>query len=378
MIRRRTLLGSALAAGAAALTGGPTPTAGARAAGSPDAAGTGAAARPVGDVPTGRYRLDVHAHTLPPDYRAALLEHGHLTIGGYPTPEWSPERAIDFMDRYGIEAQVLSVSDPGVSFLGGQEAGDLARYCNTYLADLVTREPRRFGALAVLPMPDVPASIAEMEYALDVLRLDGVVLLSAYDGVYLGDPRFEPLMHALAQRNAYVFVHPAAIPSDAKPRLPLPDFLMEFTFDTTRAATLLMAGGTLDRYPGIRFQLAHAGGTLPFLGHRIGVAAETPVGDLWPEGLSRPAPLRAEELLGRFLYDTALSASPAAMTAVREAAGIDRLVFGSDWPFSQLTLSGSGDPAPGLSGVFSAEERLRIERGNVLAQFPRLRQALGG
>lgn len=208
-------------------------------------------------MPSGAYRIDLHAHFLPPEYRASLLSHGYFTIGGYPTPDWSPEAALDFMDRYGIAAQALSISDPGVSFLRGAEARDMARYCNTYAAGLFKSHPTRFGGFAVLPMPDVAASIAELEYALTVLKLDGVVLLSSYDGVYLGDPRFEPLMAALDRHNAYVFVHPASVSRDSKPELPLPDFLYEFTFDTTRAATMLMYTGTMRRYPRIRFQLAH-------------------------------------------------------------------------------------------------------------------------
>ena len=140
---------------------------------------------------------------------------------------------IDFMDRYGIQAQALSVSDPGFEFLTKTEAAEMSRYCNTYTADLFKRHPTRFGGLAVLPMRDTTAALRELEYALDTLHHDWVGLLSAYEGAYLGDPRFEPLM--LAQcRSAYVFVHPAAIPADAKPELPLPDFLEEFTFENPR------------------------------------------------------------------------------------------------------------------------------------------------
>ncbi|MEU5763937.1 amidohydrolase family protein [Nocardia sp. NPDC047648] len=331
-------------------------------------------------APSGTYRIDLHAHFLPPDYRAALLEHGHVTIGGYPTPDWSPEQALAFMDYYGIQAQALSVSDPGVSFLRGKEATDMARYCNTYAAGLLRDHPERFGAFAVLPMPDIPASIAEAAYALDELRLDGVVLLSAYDGVYLGDPRFEPLLIALNQRNAYVFVHPAAIAADAKPKLPLPDFLEEFTFDTTRAATLMMATGMTQRYPNIRFQLAHAGGTLPFLSHRISVASQTVIGELWPEDLPRPSLLDTQRQIGNFYYDTALSGSAAAMASVLAVGKRDHVVFGSDWPFSALTLpqSGTHDPAPGLSDIFDADQRMEVERINPLRQLPRLAAAVGG
>lgn len=321
----------------------------------------------------GNYRIDLHAHFLPPEYRAALISHGYLTIGGYPTPQWSPEAAIDFMDRWGIRAQALSVSDPGVSFLRGREARDMARYCNSYAANLFKREGKRFGAFAVLPMPDIAASVAEATFALDTLHLDGVILLSAYNGVYLGDPRFEPLMAALNARGAYVFVHPASIPDDAKPSLPLPDFLYEFTFDTTRAATYMMTTGVRNRYPNIRFQLAHAGGTLPFLSKRISVVTETPLGK---SAIPKVSLLGAPDLIRSYYYDTALSASAAAMQSVLAVSDRSHIVFGSDWPFSSLTFTGSGDPAPDLSSVFTASQRYEVEHVNPLAQLPRLRAAV--
>ncbi|MET9265348.1 amidohydrolase family protein [Amycolatopsis sp. NPDC004079] len=328
-------------------------------------------------APSGAYRIDLHAHFLPPEYRASLLSHGYFTIGGYPTPEWSPEAALDFMDRYGIAAQALSISDPGVSFLRGTEARDMARYCNTYAASLFKSHPTRFGGFAVLPMPDVAASIAELEYALTVLKLDGVVLLSSYDDVYLGDPRFEPLMAALDRHNAYVFVHPASVSRDSKPELPLPDFLYEFTFDTTRAATMLMYTGTMRRYPRIRFQLAHAGGTIPFLTYRLGVLSKTGAADLFPPGVPRPSAFDVAELVKTFFYDTALSPAATDMRSVLATGQQSRVVFGSDWPFSQLTLTGSGDPQPELDQTFTASDRLEIERANGLRELPRLAQAVG-
>lgn len=299
-----------------------------------------------------------------------------VTIGGYPTPDWSPTAALDFQDRYGIAAQVLSVSDPGVEFLDAADAVAMARYCNEYAAGLFRSHPGRFGGLAVLPMHNVADAIVELTHALDVLHLDGVVLLSAYRGVYLGDPRFEPLMYELNRRSAYVFVHPASIPATAKPGLPLPDFLMEFTFDTTRAAALLMASGTRDRYPNIRFQLAHAGGTLPYLADRIGVVSRTAAGTLVPDGVPAPSLLGIDRLTRGFYYDTALSAATAPMSAVRAITGLDHIVFGSDWPFSALTLSGAGDPQPGLSAVFTDEQRVAIERDNALRELPRLAERM--
>ncbi|MFF2082818.1 amidohydrolase family protein [Nocardia sp. NPDC058176] len=372
-VSRRRMLGGAVAGtlGVAAATALPLGT----------STGVGAAgtARAQYAAPTGTYRIDLHTHVLPPDYRAALLSNGHYTVGGYPTPEWSPESAMQFMDYYGIQAQALSVSDPGVGFLApGKEANDMARYCNEYVAGLTRQYPTRFGSFAVLPMPDIAASVAEAIYALDVLHADGIVLLSAYQGVYLGDPRYEPLMIALNQRNAYVFVHPAGIADDAKPNLPLPDFLIEYTFDTTRAATMMMLTGVTKRYPNIRFQLSHAGGTLPFLSWRVGVASETTVGENWPQGLDKPSLLDAKAQISRFFYDTALSGSSAAMSAVSAVTSRDHIVFGSDWPFSATTLpqSGTNDPAPGLSEIFDAEQRMEVEHHAPLRQLPRLAAAI--
>lgn len=369
--RRGVIRAASVAAGAA--VAGKAILSGATASADPAQADGAAPA----ELPAGNYRIDMHSHFLPPRYRESLLAHGHFFIGGYPLPEWSPEAAIAFMDAWGIQAQVLSVSDPAVAFLRGTEANDLARYCNDYAADLIARQGDRFGAFATLPMPDVLASIRELDHAFDDLGLDGVALLSAYDGVYLGDPRFEPLMAELNRRKAYVFIHPASIPADAKPELPLPDFLAEFTFDTTRAAILLMTTGVLDRYPDIRFQLSHAGGTLPFLAGRLGVVSASPVGEYWPDALPEVSLLHSEELISRFYYDTALSSHPSAMRAVTSVADQSHVVFGSDWPFSQLTFRGSGDPAPRLQETFDTAGRVQVERNNQLRELPGLASRIG-
>ncbi|MGB3771358.1 MAG: amidohydrolase family protein [Rhodococcus sp. (in: high G+C Gram-positive bacteria)] len=323
--------------------------------------------------PVGRDRIDLHAHMIPPAYREAVLQSGLLVPGGLPLPNWSPESALSFMDEFGIAAQVLSVSDPGVRFAKGAEAVRLARYCNEYAAGLVRDNPTRFGSLTTLPLPDVPTSLAEIEHGLDVLQMDGVMLLSSYDGIYLGDPRFEPIMAMLDSKSALVFVHPGELPAASTPPLPLPPFLLEFPFETTRTAVEMILSGTLDRYRNIRFVLAHAGGCLPFLRTRIG-APRAVAPDLIPS----VSLLGVEEALRRFYYDTALSAAASSMRSVLEVTGADHVVFGTDWPFSGLTYSASDtdDPAPGLSEVFDADGRALIERATPLSLLPRLAAAL--
>jgi 6-methylsalicylate decarboxylase len=330
-----------------------------------------ASASPVNGwpAPRGRYRIDVHAHALPPTYRTALVAAGGTDAGGVVTPPWSPEAALDFMDRYGIQAQVLSVSAPGVSFLEGQARINLAATTNDDLRAVVNSRPDRFGALAVLPLPDVAASLSEAVRALDVLKLDGIGVLSNYGGTYLAHPALTPLWDELNKRGAYVFVHPETpLATDRPEQLPLPPALYEFPFDTTRALVGLAYAGVFRRFPNIRWQAAHSGGTLPFLAQRTALAA-TGTGPV----PTTPEQYRAD--LRNLRYDTAISDSRSAQVSLLEVTGIDNVMFGTDWPFAASLFPGTGDPQPALSETYKRNERLQIERANALREFPRLAAA---
>lgn len=304
-------------------------------------------------------RIDAHAHLIPAEYRAELDRLGYA---GYPLPPWSPELMTEFMDRYAIDACLASLSPPGVYFGDAGQARELARMVNEATAALVRSDPARFAGLAALPLPSAEDAVAEIGYALDTLGLDGVALLSNVAGTYLGDPSWDPVFDELDRRGAYVFVHPI----EAATPLPLPEIPMwvqEFPFDTTRAAVNLIYSGTLERCPRIRLQLAHMGGATPFLSHRIAELAgrDSAAGERAPAG--------ALEYLRRLYYDTGLSNNVPALAATRAVVGIDRVVYGSDWPYAVLPEEGS-DPAPDLAAL--GDERAAVDAANVAALVPRL------
>ncbi|WP_147371122.1 amidohydrolase family protein, partial [Meiothermus luteus] len=149
-------------------------------------------------------RLDLHGHLEPPHYTAAVAQ----ALGPAPVPPWTVEEQLEMMARYGITATVVSLPPPGVFLGDGAQARELARATNEFYAALLRQHPRRYAALAALPLPDVEAVLAELAYALDVLGLDGVALFTQVGGRYLGDELFEPLWAELDRRGAYVFVHP--------------------------------------------------------------------------------------------------------------------------------------------------------------------------
>ena len=312
-------------------------------------------------MPIESHRIDVHHHILPPDYVSTLASAGITASGGRPLPAWDVQSTLELMDRHAIATAIISISEPGIYFGTPAFARDLARLCNEFSAQLIHEHPQRFGAFAILPLPDIDAALRELEYAMDILHLDGVVLLSNFEGRYPGDPAFEELFTELNRRNAVVFLHPTVPAINTGLKLDLPPFLVEFVFDTTRAVTNLIYSGTLERFPDIRFILAHAGGTVPYLAYRIAL------GQVMLPG----APQGVLTYLKQLYYDTALSANPYALCSLQELVDASHILFGSDYPFAPEIVTGFTIQGIQNYDGFDEQARKAIERDSALALFPR-------
>jgi predicted TIM-barrel fold metal-dependent hydrolase len=315
-------------------------------------------------------RIDTHFHIVPPFYEEAVIAaHAGPTRGSF--PEWSPERGIAMLDANGIQAAITSVV-PGVHFLPPEKSRAMARRCNEYAAELVARHLGRFGAFGMVPMHRADHAVEEIAYALDVLKLDGLCMFSSYGEQYLGDAVFDPVLDALNKRDAVVFIHPfnsaqqlPGSPKGTEGKLPYPAFMIEYPFDTTRMAAHLMFTGAIERFPRVRFILAHAGGTLPFIAWRLFCCQMvSPRFPKWSEAKIRAA-------LGHFWYDTAMSAGPEMLTCLMSFVGPERVLFGSDWPLV-------GDPGVDqcLKNLSAPEflhvpQRAAIARDNAIKLFPR-------
>jgi 6-methylsalicylate decarboxylase len=307
-------------------------------------------------------RIDVHFHLIPQFYQDAAYAAGAgPAIGRY--PQWSPELALEVMDARGIETALTSLAQPGVQFGDPSKAAALARRCNEFAAELMVRWPSRFGALATVPMFDVGEAVVEIAHAFDVLKHQGVCLFASYGERFLGDPAFDPVLAALDERAAVVFVHPALHPSSRGLALPWPGFMMEYLFDTTRAVVNLVFGGAIVRYPRIRFVLAHAGGLVPYFAWRLSVS---PMIDARLPQMSRA---EVYGRLRRFWYDTALSPSMQTLDCLAEVATPERVVFGSDWPFANARVVAEALKTYEAASV-PPDQRAALDRRNALSLFP--------
>jgi aminocarboxymuconate-semialdehyde decarboxylase len=276
--------------------------------------------------------VDLHHHVIPDFYWEASNEDGNAA-GGITPPRWSLDGAIAYLDEAGIDVAVASISTPGVHFGDDTAARNLAREVNEYLADIKRVRPDRFGAFAVLPLPDVEGSLEQIAYAFDVLELDGVSMLTNAAGSYLGDSRFAPIFTELQRRAAVVFVHPTASPDPIAHTLGLPDSLLDYPVDTSRAIAKLHYSNTFARTPDVKYVFAHAGGTIPFVASRFGIVDEMNVIPGAQERGTFP------EALPRLYWDTASAFSDPVLHMLRSVTGLRNVVFGTDYPYPRDAIS---------------------------------------
>jgi predicted TIM-barrel fold metal-dependent hydrolase len=309
--------------------------------------------------------IDTHHHMLPEFFFEATNEKAN-PVGGLKPQPWSPGSSLAFMDEAEIDIAVTSISTPGIELQDRLASRELARKCNDFAAELMAKFPR-FGALGSVPMPNVDDAIEAVIYALDVLKLDGVVLFTNSQGIYLGDKRMKPLFKALQDRKATVFVHPNASPDPVAHALGLTDNIIDFPGDTTRAIAQLHYGGTFAETPDVKYVFSHAGGTTPYLAERFGIVDEMKVmGDSSVTGT-------AAETFRRLYWDTALAWSDPVLNTLRHIAGMDKVAFGTDFPYIRKDLAIKGKMKIKTNPDLSAEEKKQVFGDNALELFPRFK-----
>jgi predicted TIM-barrel fold metal-dependent hydrolase len=266
------------------------------------------------------------------------------------------------MDRGGVAAAVVSITNPGLWFGDAAVTRRLARACNEYGAKLVQDHPARFGLFAAMPLPHVDDTLKEIEYACDTLKADGIALLTSYGDTWLGNPAYRAVMEELNRRKAVVHVHPTAANCCRNLGYGVAPGTIEYGTDTTRAIIGVTFSGDAARFPDIRFIWSHAGGSAPFLAGRIDGGSRN-AADRMPEGFIYEAK--------KFYYDTAGATNRGALASLLQLVTSSQVLFGTDFPPGGSSL----EIARALAevGVFDGSALRAVERDNAVRLLPRLR-----
>jgi len=132
-----------------------------------------------------------------------------------PANNWTLAKTLEDMDKAGTATAITSITTPGLWFGNAAVSRRLSRECNEYSAKIIRDYPGRFGLFAALPLPDIDGSLKKIEYALDVLKADGICMHTVYQdkatGIedrFLGHPMFDPIHQELNRRKAIVYTQP--------------------------------------------------------------------------------------------------------------------------------------------------------------------------
>ena len=292
--------------------------------------------------------IDIHAHLTPQCFWRATESGGNwhsirreqdargqqcAIVGGKrqilpPRARWTPEERIADMDSLGVDVQVVS---PYVGFYNYQlEAGTAAatsRALNDEIAEITRAWPERFAGLGTVPMQDVHGAIAELERAMTKLGLKGIEINDHVNGRTLDEPEYRPFWKAAEQLGALVFFHQGGetLVSPRSTRYHLPNTIGNLVDRAVTFATLV-SGGVMDECPNLKICLGHGGGYTCYGIGRL------------DRGWQARADARVHitkppsAYLRRFYYDCIVYTEPALRFLI-DTVGVDRVVFGTDWPY---------------------------------------------
>ena len=224
---------------------------------------------------------------------------------------------IEDMDRAGVDVAVQSC------ILGWDASLENCRLLNDCTAKIQKEYAGRFVGLAHVSPLAGEAALKELERAVSELGLKGVTISSQVGGLPLDADAFGPFYGTVGKLQIPIFVHPALAPKGYEL---LKDYqlstILTREFDLGVAVTRLIAGGVLERFPGLRFVIAHFGGGLAGYKERIARSSYR---------FKLPKPFA--EYFDRLYFDMAgFEGSSIALRCALEGIKPERMVFATDYP----------------------------------------------
>ena len=293
--------------------------------------------------------IDVHCHVVPenfppyagsnanvpwPSMAEAHACHKHVMIQGkvYRTVSdgcWSAPRRIEDMDGMGVTRQAISPMPELLSYwLPLEDAKLMNRFLNDEIAAMISRAPERFIGLGAIPLQDMDAALAELDYVMTKLGFSGVEIASHVNGTSIGDPRFAPFFAEAEKVGAAIFVH--ALRPAGQDRIVGTGFIEQavcFPGDIGLACASMITGGIAAKHPGLRIAFSHGGGVMSILLPRLVHAWK-----MIPK--ARESVTESPEVTAKRFYYDELVFSARAIDFVIETFGSSQIVVGTDYPFA--------------------------------------------
>ena len=286
---------------------------------------------------------------------AALVEAGH-----------NPAARLVLLDEDGVTAEVLNAT--WTLYTMRAEDADLRRACcavfNDWLAEYCSHNLRRLFGVAMVPIDDVQWGIREAE-RIAKLGLRGVTIHAALpDGLPpYRNSIYDPFWDAIESLNLPVTLHiitgrvrdPFTYHSPEEREEAPASFIEIFQEVMPVLARDFIFGGILERHPRLKIVLSeYESSWIPMFRHRINRIEKFP----GLRRLKKPARQYLDENIFCGLIKDPFAAK------FREEIGVDRLMWGSDFPHPSCTFPKTHEVLDEILTGFTSEERTKIVSGN--------------
>lgn len=321
--------------------------------------------------------IDVHTHAYTREYLELLRARGGVyslkqrpdgkeEIFRGETPVALPQPGhLDYdlrirdMDANQIDVAIVSLTCPNCYWGGEQISLQVARQSNDSMAAAQKKYPGRILWYTSLPWEYPRVAVEELKRTLDN-GASGVMVLANIQGRSLTDPFFGPIWQAIDDRRLPVLVHPTDPPGADMMDMGKYDlsWAVGFMADTTLCFARMIFDGFLDLYPNLKLIASHGGGTLPYLVGRLDKGDEV---ELPSRRRIKASP---STYLRRIWYDS-ICYSPEALSYLIGVVGIDRVLYGTDYPHQVHDMAGMLAKTEAMTSA----DRYAVREGNASRLF---------
>lgn len=247
------------------------------------------------------------------------------------------ELRIKAMDEAGIEISVLSLTDPGIQGIADTKtAVELAAKTNDFLAERISKNPKRFRGFACLPLQDPVDSAKELERCVRQYGFLGGLVNGQTQGSYLDEEKYHIFWKKVEELNVPIYLHPGSpkhMPASYKDQHELAGPLWGWTVETGTHALRLVFSGLFDQFPGIKIILGHMGETLPYLLWRL---------DSRWNIINQPKKLQkkpSQYIKDNFYVTTSGMCSNGPLSCAIQELGENRVMFSVDYPYESSDIA---------------------------------------
>ena len=303
-------------------------------------------------------KIDVFAHIFTQEYSKklkALAPQVSNTIEFIRPSMTNLAIREDYMHRYPDVLQIVTMGNvPPERYVSPKDAVELANIGNEEMAELVVKKPSLFyGAVGVIPVEDVEASLKVIDHCICDLGLLGIQLYSTLEHESFAAPKYRPIFAKMAELDRPIWIHPAGIAKEGN----CPGHMFIWPYESSRFMLDVVNAGIFAEFPDLKIIIHHAGGMVPHYRERVRTIM----------------PKHDEKYFKYFYTDTALYGNTSGLMSAFDYFGADHLMFGTDAPLGGPLHGCNGNTGRTIMAIekmdISDDDREKIFYANAVNMF---------